>query len=310
MKSGLFRTGLSCMIMVSLYIMALTMASYAATGDTAMITELKGNVTIDGKKAELLKMLKPGQTIKGGDNAAKVSISFFSDGHIDTLKGKFEAKIVNNTVTVTNGYGKDSKDVLKPLSGTLKPRAIEPAKPGAMNTRAPSAPPRIVNISPVDGELLTDTKPEFLWKRNNPSKYRLLILKNAATGREIPLDITEEGRLVFPGTTAPLEPGKWDCKFKRNKTNHDDVFHFDILVASEDDLKLVKSIEEQAQALLRDNPEDLAPTISLISSYINLGLFRKAQENLSRLIEKAQTNTYLTDIQTKIDDRLNKKWLK
>jgi hypothetical protein len=290
--------------------MALTMASYAATGDTAMITELKGNVTIDGKKAELLKMLKPGQTIKGGDNAAKVSISFFSDGHIDTLKGKFEAKIVNSTVTVTNGYGKDSKEVLKPLSGTLKPRAIEPAKPGAMNTRAFSAPPRIVNISPVDGELLTDTKPEFRWKRNNPSKYRLLILKNAATGREIPLDITEEGRLVFPGTTAPLEPGKWDCTFKRNKTNYDDVFDFDILVASEDDLTLVKDFEENALALLKANPDSTAPAISLISYYINQGLYHKAQKSLNELVKKDPANTYLRDIQTKIDDRLNKKWLK
>jgi len=309
MKNVIVRMAVVSALIAFMCTMTLAAASSAEGGGTCMITELKGKVTVDGKKAEMLKMLKPGQVLRSDSGTARVSISFFADGHIDTLQGKFEAKIESNSIAVTGKFAKESKNILKPLSGTMNPRAVERAKAGAMGTRGTLI-PVIVNISPVADELITETRPEFLWKRNSDTKYRLLTLKHKGTQRKLALDIVEEGKVSISGDQAPLEPGLWYATFQISRTDVDNPIDFTFLVASPEDLKLVRGIEDEAQKLQKNNPGDMAPAISLIKTYFNLGLYRKAQENMDRIIGQAQDNTYLAGIKEKIDKKLNKHWLK
>jgi hypothetical protein len=293
----------------------------AALERIAMITDLKGIVTINGEKVQLLQMLTVGQDVKG-QAGARLTLSYCKDGSLYTLTGPFEARIAPGKPDLKDRDKPEKRETLKTLSGTMKPHFVEFARAGVGVVRDDRP---IIPLHPAKSELIEETKPEFTWLRLKVYSYRSLVLNNYDLDKEVTVPIEEQTITSYPEFSAPpeagdiwalchaayphgkppLEPGKWECTFKTQANNLDSRSSFSFLVAGPDETKQIKDIEEKAASLARANPGSTAPSMLLISGYLQAGAYHKALSKAKDLLDKDPHNPSLHTLLSQIYRKLN-----
>lgn len=276
----------------ALSLLLLTTDKVLAKSGDAMITDIRGNVILSSsgkeQKANLLLNLKSGDILKGS-KGSKLTVTFFSDGHTETINNDFSVKVEKSGLSILKGVSQSNKtNPIKKKQTGLKIVVVETEKPGSFSMRAG---PDTFSASPDKNEAVDTPTPDFKWESLSKQNY-LFIVKatDMADGKyeliEPKIKIKEDGLVIYPQNRTPLEYGKTYGYYLSEKAGYNEnaePYIFNVLPKKEIDL--LKELEEKAKELTKENPDDVSPLVSLMTVYYGKKVYKKAIEQAKKIIE-------------------------
>lgn len=266
-----------------------------AGAKVGIITDLKGSVTINGKNAELLQEVETA-SILAGKAGSKLTVSF-KDGHTESISGDFKVQVTDKALKNLKGNKITKINPIKKRTDCIAAIPITSSKPAALTLRGnkilPLSPLSIHTEKEICSKIDTVT-PTF---RFSPESLPLdninyVIIRNTRDFRDKRvIEITNKDRNIitveYPEDLSPLEHCKeyiWAVSdTDREKVGTEKPRKFTVLSA--ETIEKLKTQEELAEKLVKKNPDDLSPYVSLVSLYFSNEVFSKAIE-YAKLIEK------------------------
>jgi len=275
--------------LISMLLQASPSAIWAA-GTTGIITDLKGSVTVNGKKAELLQEVQA-SAILTGKAGSKVTVSFSKDGHTESVSGAFKVTVGDNALISSAGSKATKTDTIIKRKDGITAIPITSSKPAALRMRGVKA----IAITPVPFDTINSVCPTFKFEpfTRDPALLNYVVIKNSKdTSDTRALEITKKDGVVitveYPKDVKPLENGqtyKWCISSKDRDESMSADDRFTLTVLSTETIAALKKQEDIAKKLVEKNPDDLSPYVSLISLYLSNKAYSKAVE-YAELIEK------------------------
>ncbi|GEM_PF-2448259 len=295
-----------CIALMSVLLMMSPPKAWAGE-KVGIITDLKGSVTVNGKNAELLQEVET-NSILAGKAGSKMTVSFRKDGHTESISGDFSVKVDKKMLINTKGNKVSKKDTIKKRTDGMTAIPITVTKPAALRLRGLG----ILPLSPVHRTTIKDKKddkddkdilntvdtvtPSFRFvaspTNSDPEKMKYVIIRNItdSNDRRV-IDITKKDKKIitveYPKDMPPLKNCKeyrWLVSDKdKEEIDANEFFKFTVLSA--ETIDALKTQEELARKLVKKNPDDLFPYVSLISLYLSNKAFSKALE-YAKLIEQ------------------------
>lgn len=292
------RKNILIIVIVSIALISVLLSASAsvtwAAGAAGIITDLKGSVTVNGKKAELLQEVQS-KAVLTGKAGSKVTVSFPKDGHTESASGEFKVTVGDNAL-IGSGNGKVvKKNTITKRTGGITPIPITSSMPAAKKLRGMTG----VAISPVPFDTVSSVCPSFIFEPNSAdhSVVNYVVIKNSKDANDTrAIEITKkDGRVIaveYPKDMTPLANDatyKWCVSSKDREDSMIGNGTFTFTVLSAEKISALKKQEEIAKKLVEKNPDDLSPYVSLISLYLSNNAYSKAVE-YAELIEKRRPN--------------------
>ncbi len=172
------------------------MAGHAAAAPpVAMVTDMAGEPTADGKAVQLLAELPEGSvvTLSAGDT---LTLVYFSSGEEFSLKGKVKGELKHDAVYVS-GKRLSGENVLAASAATnLSTTGLSQA---AIIMRAPEAPDNPLKLVYPTRSMILESQPLFVWSlAESGYQYRLEIISE--DGRSLYVNETSDTQIKLPGS--------------------------------------------------------------------------------------------------------------
>lgn len=264
----------------------LLMAAQSPRGESApgggMITDAKGKVQAllpAGKAwsaAAMLMELPPGTALQGGEGSS-VTVTFFFDGHRESLKGPFHAVVKAQALEVRQGSAQVKATGKK---GAATFGKVSAARYGAGMLRDGLAPEE---TSPLDTETIASAEGLVITFPFNARRAWFLI-----EGMAAPVKL-EKGEADIGALGVTLEAGKtyrWYLLRSAAPPARTDISYSFTLLKEEDRLALAE-LRKEAEKELAADPGDRAGAVTLVAIYLEKDMFTGALR-LARALSEAQ----------------------
>lgn len=265
--------------------------AYSASKAIAMVAHMEGVAEVvsigTAKKSSLcvLTELSEGDTvIMKGKSSAR--IVFYADTHSVILKGPCLVKILSGSCILQEG-APGSIISKEPYRGIKALNSIKASsdKFGGVTTRGR----RITIISPKGK--IASLKPLFLWENaDGVTQYAVTISDDK--GKAVATLQTGSNSVRYSDLEPELNFGStyfWTVDDSRNPSlasRESAAFS----VISRETWDTLKTLNEQAEAQLRENPKDKSPYSILLAFYMENFLFDEALDTCRKLLSKDSDN--------------------
>jgi hypothetical protein len=296
----------------------------------ARVSGLKGKVEITGispltgkvetKTLILYQGLEAGAKIEVAQKAS-LKLLFYSDTHEETINGPCKITTADKGSVLKPGAKGSIKITRKTPQFAVAPnpsedgRSIAAAIGGQKFVSLPDAVKNLTRTRVIAALADGSPRPTFTWSAPalGPEPWYLIEVKEAGTSssRKIIRAISKTNRFTIPASSPALVPGKkyqcivsaWknnpeDPKYKgkeNDKSESNELKPYVFVMPSRAVLTYFKQEREKFDYLTIENPEWSSTGLSLLSLYLDYGMYDQASE-LAEKFRQSTPNTYFNDI--------------